>query len=199
MYAFGMIRDLRKFNHRRILVASFTDVVGRISQRPKELAETDDWANEMWEVLLTCWDHDPPVRPDGFFLLSYSAETIGCILSFRGYALLCELHEKRRGTGTRKRTIYGSGWVQYYQDLIVSNKKHKTAESGPELRRNSKESRVPKAEGVGAKNEKIQGLEWLGTGDAQLQRADLEQWVVIHVLDWPCRPSPLASQNPHEK
>ncbi|KAF8597469.1 WD40 repeat-like protein [Ceratobasidium sp. AG-I] len=40
-------------------------------KRPKEMAEGDDRANEMWELLQKCWDHDPAVRPDAPYTLSY--------------------------------------------------------------------------------------------------------------------------------
>ncbi|KAF8595335.1 WD40 repeat-like protein [Ceratobasidium sp. AG-I] len=39
-------------------------------KRPQELSETDDRANEVWQLLLRCWDHDPATRPDAPYTLS---------------------------------------------------------------------------------------------------------------------------------
>ncbi|KAF8602308.1 kinase-like protein [Ceratobasidium sp. AG-I] len=38
--------------------------------RPEELANTDRRANEMWILLLSCWDHDPAARPAAATILS---------------------------------------------------------------------------------------------------------------------------------
>ncbi|KAF8595657.1 WD40 repeat-like protein [Ceratobasidium sp. AG-I] len=39
-------------------------------KRPQELSATDDRANEVWQLLLRCWDHDPAARPDAPYTLS---------------------------------------------------------------------------------------------------------------------------------
>lgn len=40
-------------------------------KRPQELAQEDEKANQMWDLLLKCWDHDPTARPDAPFIMGY--------------------------------------------------------------------------------------------------------------------------------
>lgn len=68
----------------------------KLPRRPKELAETDDKANQMWDLLLKCWDHNPAARPDALFILSYvclilpircSGNSMG--VTFASFEFLC--------------------------------------------------------------------------------------------------------------
>ncbi|KAF8594848.1 WD40 repeat-like protein [Ceratobasidium sp. AG-I] len=77
MYAFGM--TLLEIATARIPYFEFRNdmsIYRAISRqkppkRPKELAESDERSNQMWELLARCWDHDPAARPDASYSLSY--------------------------------------------------------------------------------------------------------------------------------
>ncbi|KAF8595334.1 hypothetical protein BDV93DRAFT_515081 [Ceratobasidium sp. AG-I] len=74
-----MIRHILGNRHGKNLIFRFRNdmriyraISGKeLPKRPKELAESDNRAHEMWEVLLRCWGHNPAVQPDTYFLLSY--------------------------------------------------------------------------------------------------------------------------------
>ncbi|KAF8594982.1 kinase-like protein [Ceratobasidium sp. AG-I] len=77
MYAFGM--TLLEIVTGRIPYFEFRNdmsIYRAISRqkppkRPKKLAESDERSNQMWELLVRCWDHDPAARPDAPYSLSY--------------------------------------------------------------------------------------------------------------------------------
>lgn len=39
-------------------------------KRPKELLDTSVRSNDIWALLMACWDHDPAARPEAWHVLS---------------------------------------------------------------------------------------------------------------------------------
>ncbi|KAF8596613.1 hypothetical protein BDV93DRAFT_527976 [Ceratobasidium sp. AG-I] len=74
MYAFGMeivTGRIPYFEFRNDMSIYRAISRQKPPKRPKELAETDERSNQIWELLVRCWDHDPAVRPDAPYSLSY--------------------------------------------------------------------------------------------------------------------------------
>ncbi|KAF8596615.1 kinase-like protein [Ceratobasidium sp. AG-I] len=80
MYAFGMeilTGRIPYFELRNDMSIYRAISIQRAPNRPKELAEIDDRANKMWQLLMRCWDHDPEARPDASYAFSY----VGIVLT----------------------------------------------------------------------------------------------------------------------
>ncbi|KAF8594860.1 kinase-like protein, partial [Ceratobasidium sp. AG-I] len=74
MYAFGMemvTGRIPYFEFRNDMSIYRAISRQKPPKRPKELAESDERSNQIWELLVRCWDHDPAARPDAPYSLSY--------------------------------------------------------------------------------------------------------------------------------
>ncbi|KAF8594851.1 WD40 repeat-like protein [Ceratobasidium sp. AG-I] len=77
MYAFGMTLleivtgRIPYFEFRNDMSIYRAIIRQKPPKRPKELAESDERSNQIWELLVRCWDHDHAARPDAPYSLNY--------------------------------------------------------------------------------------------------------------------------------